>query len=78
MITRSRPRRAMVFNAVGIFLAAVILAFTIGLALAVVARATPTTPGLPTPPPPLPTQVTNGDGTRYNCTPDYRQCWPAH
>lgn len=41
-------------------------------------KLSPSTPGLPTPPPPLPTQVTNGDGTRYNCTPNYQYCWPAH
>ena len=34
-------------------------------------------PGLPTPPPQLPTQIVNGDGTRMNCTPGYTQCWPA-
>lgn len=33
--------------------------------------------GLPTPPPSLPTQVVNGDGTRMSCTPDGTFCWPA-
>lgn len=36
----------------------------------------PIDPGTPTPPPPLPTQVVNGDGTRLNCTPNYTYCWP--
>lgn len=35
----------------------------------------PIDPGLPTPPPPMPTYVTRGDGTRIDCTPDYTQCW---
>lgn len=35
----------------------------------------PIDPGLPTPPPPLPTYVTRGDGTRIDCTPNYTQCW---
>lgn len=34
-------------------------------------------PGLPTIPPPLPTQIVNGDGSRMNCTPTYSYCWPA-
>lgn len=33
--------------------------------------------GLPTPPPPLPQQIVNGDGTRMNCTPTLSYCWPA-
>lgn len=33
--------------------------------------------GLPTPPPPLPGQIVNGDGTRMNCTPTMNYCWPA-
>lgn len=35
----------------------------------------PVDPGLPTPPPPLPTYVVDGDGTRLNCNPPQRVCW---
>lgn len=31
--------------------------------------------GLPTPPPPLPTYVVDGDGTRHNCTATESVCW---
>ena len=33
--------------------------------------------GLPTPPPALPIQVVNGDGTRMNCAPTLDYCWSA-
>lgn len=66
----------------GTWLALGMTLVAIGFAIAVIclpyATASPSTPGLPTPPPPLPTQVTNGDGTRMNCTPNYQYCWPAH
>lgn len=59
--------------------------FVIGVALGInyvvyvnSATSSPTTPGLPTTPPALPSQITNGDGTRLNCTPNYQFCWPAH
>lgn len=32
-------------------------------------------PGLPTPPPPLPTYVIDGNGERLDCTPNYQTCW---
>ena len=35
----------------------------------------PIDPGLPTPPPPLPTYIVQGDGSRVTCTPNYEQCW---
>lgn len=41
----------------------------------IIALTSPIDPGLPTPPPPLPTQVTRGDGTRDTCTPNYEYCW---
>lgn len=34
----------------------------------------PIDPGTPTPPPPLPTYITHGDGTRTECAPNYLTC----
>jgi hypothetical protein len=34
----------------------------------------PIDPGLPTIPPPLPTYITHGDGTRTECAPDFSTC----
>jgi hypothetical protein len=46
--------------------------------LAVIIMLSPgnTAPSTPEIPPPLPTYVTNGDGSRMNCTPNYQSCWP--
>lgn len=66
--------------AVAAFVVLMALGFLLGIVLYIEqvagsASATPTTPGLPTIPPPLPTQVVNGDGSRLNCTPNYQYCW---
>jgi len=33
-------------------------------------------PPTPVLPPPLPTYIVEGDGGRWNCTPNYEFCWP--
>ncbi len=49
---------------------------TILVSLAILMMAPQDDSGLPTPPPQLPQQVVNGNGTRMDCTPNYTQCWP--
>ncbi|QDH91862.1 hypothetical protein SEA_PHRAPPUCCINO_187 [Mycobacterium phage Phrappuccino] len=47
--------------------------------LAVLIALSPDNTAPPTPeiPPPLPTYIVNGDGSRMNCTPTYSYCWPG-
>lgn len=47
----------------------------ITLVTAVLFWVTTPDPGLPTIPPPLPTQITRDDGTRLTCTPEFTWCW---
>ncbi|QHB47795.1 hypothetical protein KHO61_gp084 [Mycobacterium phage Mangeria] len=43
--------------------------------VALVLSLPPIDPGLPTPPPPLPTYIVEDDGIRMQCGPNFRWCW---
>jgi hypothetical protein len=65
--------------ALALFIAAIMVAWAIMVGF-YVAKADPYDgPGMatPAPQPALPTYVTNGDGSRMDCAPNFTVCWPS-